>query len=453
MRSPAELTPYNGNARTHSKKQVRQIADSITRFGFTVPVLIDEADTILAGHGRVLAAKLLGSAAIPCILVEGMSVDEKRAYVLADNAIALKSGWDKSALAGEFKALLKHGFNMEATGFDWPEIDKVLVDFKEESTEPVAKEDRHVPTPAAEAVVNRRGDIWQLGNHRLVNGDAKEPEVLQALMAGEEPDMVFTDPPYNVKVSSISGKGRTKHREFPEASGEMSRAEFVAFLTAALKPAASACRDGAILYVCIDSTHIPEVVEAGEACGLERKTMCTWAKTNGGMGAFYRSQTEHVIVFKVGTAPHTNNFGLGEGGRSRTTLWTYAGVNTFKADRMEELELHPTVKPTKLVEDAIRDVSNPGEIVLDMFGGSGTTLIAAHKVGRKARMIELDSGYCDAIITRWERYTGKRAILADTGEDFEAVSARRAAELSGWRAPLAMPPATREHGSTSAQEL
>jgi len=289
---------------------------------------------------------------------------------------------------------------------------------------PIGPDDEH-PRPASQAIT-RQGDLWTLGRHLLLCGDAKSEASIAQVMSGCKADMIFTDPPYNLKIDGhVSGLGATHHREFAEASGEMSKAGFTSFLSQSLSLAAGACRDGAIAYVCMDWRHLGEALAAGYETFSELKNLCVWAKTNGGMGTFYRSQHEMVLVWKVGTAPHTNTFGLGDKGRYRTNVWTYPGVNTFKSDRMEELKSHPTVKPVALVSDAIRDVSNRGEFILDTFGGSGTTLIAAEKTGRRARLIELDPVYCDITIWRWEKVTGKQAILSGTGETFENVKATR----------------------------
>lgn len=427
--SVVELKAAPRNARTHSRRQIRQIADSIKRFGFTNPVLIDDEGMILAGHGRVAAAKLLGISHAPCLRIGSMSAAEKRAYVIADNAIALKAGWDMEVLSIELQGLIDLEFDMKLTGFELIEIDQILIQADEASTEPVPPEDDHLEPPDPAATVTQRGDLWLLGRHALLCGDAKESATVERLLAGEFADMLFTDPPYNVPISGhVSGLGRTQHREFVEASGEMSSGQFVSFLTETLANAAAGCRDGAIAYVCMDWRHLKELITAGEATFSALKNVCVWAKTNGGMGTFYRSQHEMVLVFKVGQAAHTNTFGLGDKGRYRTNVWSYPGVNTFKSDRMDELASHPTVKPVALVADAIRDVSHRGQLVLDVFGGSGTTLIAAEKTGRRARLLELDPAYCDVIVRRWERLTGKRATLATTGQEFELVKAAR----SGW---------------------
>ncbi len=401
--SVSTLTPWARNARTHSKKQIRQIADSIRQFGFTNPVLIDEAGTILAGHGRVAAAKLLGMGKVPCLRIDHMSEDEKRAYVLADNKLALNAGWDEDLLAAELGALLSADLHFEAgiTGFSIPEIDGIL-----EAVEPEDlgdPKDDVIPGEAPSRV--RPGEVWRLGAHRLICGNALDPGVVATLMEGEQARMVFTDPPYNVPINGhAGGLGKIKHREFAVASGEMSVDEFKGFLQSAFEGLVEHSVDGSIHYICMDWRHIPEILAAGEAVYDELKNLIVWVKDNGGMGTFYRSRHELIFAFKHGTAPHINTFELGQHGRYRTNVWQYRGVNTMRAGRMEELALHPTVKPVQMIADAIRDVSGRGEIVLDVFGGSGSTLIAAEKTGRRARLCEIDPVYCDRIIARWQTY-------------------------------------------------
>lgn len=260
------------------------------------------------------------------------------------------------------------------------------------------------------------GDIWQLGPHRLVCGDALDPGVLANLIEGEKAEMVFTDAPYNVPIEGhVSGLGKVKHREFAQASGEMSRAEFTAFLQKAFEQLVANSADGSIHFICMDWRHMAELLEAGEGVYSEFKNLIVWAKDNGGMGTFYRSRHELIFAFKNGTAPHINSFELGQHGRYRTNVWQYKGVNTLKSGRMEELALHPTVKPVAMIVDAIKDVSKRNGIVLDLFGGSGSTLIAAHKAGRRARLVELDPVYCDRILVRWEYYAKDDAIQLACG--------------------------------------
>lgn len=390
----------------HAK--ITQIADSIEAFGFTNPVLIDEKRVILAGHGRVAAARLLGLPDVPCLRLDHMSEAEKRAYVLADNKLALNAGWDEDLLAAELGALLTADldFDIGVTGFSIPEIDSLL-----EMVEPEEPDD---PDDEAGAELAPRrvnpGDIWHLGPHRLVCGDALDSGVIGALMEGEAARMVFSDPPYNVPIDGhVGNSGKTQHREFAMAAGEMSRTEFTSFLECAFRNLADHSLDGSIHFLCMDWRHMGEMLAAGHAVYDALKNLIVWAKDNGGMGTFYRSRHELIFAFKKGAEPHVNTFELGQHGRYRTNVWQYRGVNTMRAGRMEELALHPTVKPVQMIADAIRDVSGRGDIVLDIFGGSGSTLIAAAKTGRRGFLCELDPVYCDRILARWEAWAKDEA--------------------------------------------
>jgi DNA modification methylase len=262
--------------------------------------------------------------------------------------------------------------------------------------------------------------MWRLGRHRLVCGDARDRTVFEAVMEDERADIVFTDPPYNVPIDGhVTGLGRIRHREFAMGVGEMSVGAFTGFLQQTLGNAAALTRNGAIAFVCMDWRHMGELLKAGQAVFSELKNLCVWNKTNGGMGSFYRSKHELVFAFKVGTGHHTNTFGLGDGGRYRTNVWDYPGVN---CGRRDDLALHPTVKPVALVAEALKDCSRRGEIVLDPFAGSGTTLMAAQKTGRLARLIECDPLYCDTIIRRFEEVTGQAAVHRVSGKSFAEKS-------------------------------
>lgn len=424
-RPPSELRPYSRNARTHSRKQVRQIADSIERFGFTNPVLVSDDGEIIAGHGRVEAAKLLGLPTVPTLRLSHLNPEERRAYVLADNKLALNAGWDQDILAIELQALIDLDFDVALTGFSLAEVDFTLDAARDRDPDAPPGVEDEIPPMAPEAV-SRMGDVWVLGRHRLICGDAREADDYLRLLGDEKVDLVFTDPPYNVPIDGhVCGSGRIRHREFAMGVGEMSQDAFTGFLADALKPMAASCRDGAIAFVCMDWRHMTELLNAGAQVFSELKNLCVWNKTNGGMGTFYRSKHELVFVYKVGTAPHTNAFGLGDSGRYRTNVWDYAGISSMSSNRAEQLAMHPTVKPTAMVADAIRDCSRRGDIVLDGFGGSGTTLIAAEICGRSARLIEFDPHYCDVIIRRFERLTGKQAVLQDGAALFDDVAVER----------------------------
>lgn len=427
-RAITALRPYARNARTHSKKQIKQIAASIERFGFNNPVLVSDDNEIIAGHGRVEAAKQLGWTKVPTLALSHLSDKERQAYILADNKLALNAGWDREILAIELQALVDVDFDVELTGFSLAEVDLVLDEYSDADPDGREAPEDAVPVLNGEAVT-RRGDIWLLGRHRLLCGDAQVRDDFTALLGTDRADLVFTDPPYNVKIDgNVCGLGSVRHREFAFGSGEMSSSQFTAFLTTTLGNAAALMRDGGIAFVCMDWRHMRELIEAGEQVFTELKNLVVWNKTNGGMGTFYRSKHELIFVFKQGTAEHTNTFGLGETGRYRTNVWDYAGISSIGAGRSEELAMHPTVKPVALVADAIRDCSRRGEIVLDCFGGSGSTLIAAEKTGRVGMLIEYDPLYCDTIVKRWEKLTGKRAKLEGTGDDFEDVAELRANE-------------------------
>jgi DNA modification methylase len=388
-------------------------------------VLVSDDGEIVAGHGRVEAARLLGRTTVPTLALSHLSEAQRRAYVLADNKLALSAGWDREILAIELQALVDLEFDVELTGFSLAEIDLVLDEAGEADPSGSDAVEDVVPDTVGQSV-SRMGDLWLLGRHRLLCGDTRGAADMDRLMVGEQADLVFTDPPYNVAIDgNVCGLGSVRHREFAFASGEMNNAQFTSFLTDTLGNLSRVMRDGAIAFVCMDWRHMGELLAAGETAFTELKNLVIWNKTNGGMGAFYRSKHELVFVFKQGTAEHTNSFGLGETGRYRTNVWDYAGISSIGSNRSEELAMHPTVKPVALIADAIRDCSRRGEIVLDGFGGSGSTLIAAEKTGRSARLIEYDETYCDPIIRRWEKYTGKRAKLKETGAAFDDVADER----------------------------
>lgn len=424
-RTLTSLKPYSRNARTHSKKQIKQIASSIERFGFVNPVLIGDDGEIIAGHGRVEAAKQLGLTTVPTLALSHLSKTERRAYVLADNKLALNAGWDREILAIELQGLVDLDFEVELTGFSLAEIDFVLDEAGEAN--PNASDDPEDAVPKiAGPAVTAMGDVWVLGRHKLICGDARSPGDYTALLGNERVDMVFTDPPYNVAIDgNVCGLGSVKHREFAFASGEMSETQFTQFLEESLGAMAAVMRDGTIAFVCMDWRHMSELLTAGRKVFTELKNLVVWNKTNGGMGAFYRSKHELIFVFKQGTAPHTNSFGLGETGRYRTNVWDYAGISSMSASRGDELAMHPTVKPVAMIADAIKDCSKRGEIILDSFGGSGSTLMAAEKTGRSARLIEYDPLYCDTIVRRWQAYTGKAASLASTSQKFDEIDEAR----------------------------
>ncbi|MFN7231653.1 MAG: site-specific DNA-methyltransferase [Brevundimonas sp.] len=417
LRRPDEIRPFKTNARTHPAKQVDAIAGSIARFGFTNPILVDEDSEIIAGHGRLLAARKLGLELVPTLLVAGLSDVEKRALRLADNKIALQSGWDRDLLKFELAAIeIETPELLGITGFEMPEIDLILSSGAEDPDDEVA-----LAIPAAPVV--SLGDVWLAGPHRVGCGDAKDLDLVRRVVAIPAA-AAFQDPPYNVPVQGhVSGLGRVKHKEFAEASGEMTEEAFVAFLTRVLGNAAAVSRPGAVHFTCMDHHHLDQLFEAARAVYERRLNLCVWKKSNAGMGSLYRSHHELVAVHRVAGAPHVNNVQLGRHGRNRTNVWEYASVNTFDSSRQADLLLHPTVKPTGMVADAILDVTRRGEVVTDLFLGSGTTLIACERTGRHFAGVEIDPGYVEVGLTRWRDMTGDEPVLERTGQTLADLQA------------------------------
>jgi DNA modification methylase len=418
-----KLTPYSHNARTHTKHQIRQIARSIEVFGFTNPILITSANVIVAGHGRVAAAKLLGMERVPTIQLERLTPEQIRAYVLADNRLAEKAQWDKDTLAIELQhiVMIESDFDVTITGFEVPEIDLIL-----EEANPKPDADDVFPGPAGAPPVTQLNDLWILGKHRILCGNSLLPDSYARLMEKHRANIVFTDPPYNVAIDGhVSGNGATRHREFAMACGEFSEAEFIFFLTKVFGLLARYSRSGSVHFVCMDWRHISELSTAAKQIYEEFLNLCVWVKNNAGMGSFYRSRYELVFVFRNGKGPHRNNVQLGRFGRNRTNVWEYAGANTLSKQSEEGnlLTLHPTVKPVAMIADALLDCSARGDIVLDPFLGSGSTLIAAERVGRVCHGIEIDPLYTDVAIRRWQKHTGDRTIHAVRGKSFDEISA------------------------------
>jgi DNA modification methylase len=413
------------NARTHSAKQIRQLANSIAAFGFTNPLLVTEDGTLIAGEGRYKAAQLLGLPKVPAIVLAGLSPARQRALAIADNKIAENAGWDRERLAieiPELAALLEtEGLDVSILGFEAVEIDQLVTDFEENAADP---EDNLEPTWLKDLAVSKPGDLWLLGDHRLLCGDARSAADIARLMAHRRADMAFLDPPYNVRIGGVVGRGRTKHAEFAMASGEMSSADYVRFLGISLNAAASASREGALHYVCTDWRHVAELLAAAKPVYDETINIAVWVKSNAGQGSFYRSQHELVGIFRVGQAPHRNNVELGRHGRSRTNVWHYAGVNSFRAGRMDELRSHPSAKPVALVADGIKDCTRRGDVVLDTFCGSGTTIVAAERVGRHARALEIEPRFVDVAIRRWQAFTRLDARHAESGLSFDEIAAQ-----------------------------
>jgi DNA modification methylase len=417
----SNLKSNPANARTHSKHQVRQITNSIKQFGFTNAILVDKDNMVIAGHGRLEAAKVLRIAQVPTVLLENLSPDQLRAYALADNRLAEKAGWDPSILAIELQHLtIDADFDATITGFEIPEIDLIL-------SAPSDKSDPHdsfevSDTPEATA---QPGSLWQLGRHRILCASSLEQSSYSRLLGTKRAGVVFIDPPYNVPIDGhVSGNGSIRHREFQMASGEMSEFEFVSFLTSSLKLLARYSTSGSVHFICMDWRHADQLIAAGKQVYETFLNLCVWVKNNGGMGSLYRSRHELIFVFRNGKEKHRNNIQLGRYGRNRTNVWTYPSINTLSKTGNEGnlLALHPTVKPITLIADALLDCSSRGDLVLDAFLGSGSSLMAAERTGRSCFGIELDPIYVDTAIKRWQRYTGDHAVDTVSGKRFNDLS-------------------------------
>ena len=420
------LTPYEGNPRKHPEKQIIKLMPSLREFGVAMPILIDVHNVVIAGHAVLEAAKRLGIKHVPVLVADQWSSAQVRAYRLSANRLAELSQWDDALLKIELAAIIEFDETpIEILGWETGEIDLIL-----STDDPAGVDDPgdFIPEAACDTTT-RPGDLWCLGKHRLLCASSLEPANWARLMDGAVAAMAFTDAPYNVPISGhVSGLGKKKHAEFQMASGEMTRSEFTEFLIRAIKEMVANLVDGAIFVFFMDWRHMSETLEALAANELTLINLCVWNKNNGGMGSLYRSKHELAFIAKKGKAPHTNNVELGRHGRYRTNVWDYAGVNSFGRNRDADLAEHPTVKPVALVADAIRDVTNPGDLVIDGFMGSGTTILAAERTKRVAAGIDIEPGYVDVAIRRWEAMTGLEATLADTGETFAEVAARRLAE-------------------------
>lgn len=433
QRSTIEYLPIESifadplNPRVHSRQQVRAIARSIEAFGFNAPILVDKNNRIVAGHGRLEAAKLLGMTDVPVVRLEHLSEQQAKAYMLADNKLTDRSSWDDGKLALCLKELqaMALDFEIEATGFEVPEIDFRIQSLEPPDAADAADEFKEPEGPA----VSRLGDVWNLGPHRLLCGNALDPLAYDRLLGAEQAGAMFTDPPYNVRINGHAvGKGRKQHREFAMASGEMNQARFTGFLFSVLHETRSHMDPAAVCFMCMDWRHAVEAMTAIGRCGCEVINLCVWAKANGGMGSLYRSAHELVFVFRGRGSRHRNNVQLGRFGRNRTNVWHYPGMNSFaRQGRGRALDMHPTVKPVAMVADAILDVSRHNDIVLDPFSGSGTTILAAERTGRRGYGIELDPFYVDLAVARWQQMTGQLAMHA-CGRSFSEIHAERHAE-------------------------
>jgi DNA modification methylase len=400
------LRPYERNPRTHSEAQVDQIAASMVEFGWTNPILIDENAGILAGHGRLLAARKLGLAEVPVIRFEHLSEAQKRAYLIADNQLTLNSGWDDELLAAQLAWLRDERFDLDLIGFDASELERLLTLADGESESGGAEDE--VPE-APEQPVSKSGDLWVLGNHRLLCGDATVLADVERVLGGQLADMTFCDPPYNVDYANTpKDKLRGKHR--PIMNDNLGGG-FEAFLYDACVNILSVTK-GAV-YVCMSSSELHTLQRAFAAAGGKWSTFVIWAKNTFTLGrADYQRQYEPILYGWKDGGDH-----YWCGARDQGDVWFF--------DKPARNDLHPTMKPVALVERAIRNSSKSRDIVLDPFGGSGSTLIACEKAGRQARVIELDPKYCDVIVQRWQDWTGMVAILEGDGPSFGALAGQR----------------------------
>lgn len=417
-RNVAELLAYPGNLRVHNRSQKRKLRACLQKFGVVTPIIINDDNVVVDGHAVLKEWTELGNDQIPVVVVRGRGSLDVRALRLALNRIPQDAKWNQPQLKAEVQDFLEIAYDVSITGFDQVEIDMVLA--TDDVPSGAVEDAPPRPNPNALAV-SKLGDLWILGKHRITCGDSRNAATLARLMGSTAAQMVFTDPPFNVPVRTISGLGKHKHREFEMASGEMTRDEFTLFLQTFLEGALVHLRDGGLAYVCMDWKHQWELLTAADNLGLRQMNLCVWSKTTPGMGSFYRSSHELIHIFKKGDAPHVNNFELGKNGRSRSNVWTYRGMNVPGAERDELLALHPTVKPRALVADAIKDVTRRNDVVLDPFLGSGTTVIAAEDTGRRCYGIELDPLYIDTAIRRWQAHTGGEAILAGTETTFDEL--------------------------------
>ena len=418
------LLPASRSLRKRSPRQLQRLARSIDDFGFFVPVLVDETFRIIAGNGRVEAAKMLGIAEVPVIRVEHLTEGQRRLFAIADNVTPQGVEWQPGELVLELKEiqLLEPNLALTSSALSLVQIDTM---FGRARTEELAEQDDQLAKPEIE-VVSVVGDRWRLGRHVLGCGDARDAAFIAGLLDGRPARLLLTDSPWNLKIEGVvSGKGKHKHLDFVMAAGEMSDEEFVVFLREALGAAQEVLLDGALLYLFIDWRSLEALGAAAAAQDLVQKNLLVWCKDNAGLGSLYRSQHELIALYKHGTAPHLNNLRMGEDGRNRTNVLHYPGANSFVAGRSEALKMHPTSKPVAILADILLDVTAPNDVVLDTFGGSGSTLIAAERTDRACCMVELHPPYVDGIIRRFETLTNTAAVNLESGLTFVETATQR----------------------------
>ncbi|MBT3392486.1 MAG: ParB N-terminal domain-containing protein [Elusimicrobiaceae bacterium] len=417
------IKPYKNNPREHSPKQISQIAKSIKQFGFTASILIDEDNEILAGHARLEAAKIINLKTVPTVMIKHLSDAEKKAYRVADNQLCLVGKWDFDLLKLEFAEIEKLenlDFSLDITGFETGEIDVILDGSLADKDKKLNEKDNTIPFIPKNEIISKFGDIWELGNHKILCGDALQSENYKKLLGDKKADMICVDFPYNLHVDSFACSGKIQHKNFAMAAGEMSSEEFQEFLNKNFKLLKEYSKNGSLHYAFMDWRHIKEIILAGTDIYEHYINLCLWSKDNAGMGSLYRSRHELIFIFKHGNRPHTNNVQLGSMGRYRTNIFEYPGVNSFGKNR-ENLKLHPTCKPVEMIKDMVLDVTNRGDLVLDSFLGSGTTLIASEKINRKCFAMEIEPLYVDTAIRRWQDLTGKSAVHVESGKTYREL--------------------------------
>lgn len=434
----ASIQPHPDNPRTHPKKQIRQIAESIKAFGYRMPVLVDQDTRLICGHARVEACKLIGMELVPALRVTDLSDAQVRALMIADNRLTEVSAWDDQLLGENLKILsdLELDFDIESIGFDYGEIDQRILAIEDIRQDEDDASDE-APDPDDVAPVTQPGDLWILdegeSGHRVLCADSTDRASYRRLLGVRRAAMIFTDPPYNLPARAIGQVCAGEHGNFEMGAGEMTPEQFTGFLGGVMEQLCEASEPGSIHYLCMDWRHAPEMLAAGLDRYTNFKNLCVWVKNRPGMGTFYRSQHELVFVFKHGDARHRNHFGLGEHGRTRSNVWSFPSVRSLDAtdgdpDGAEALKLHPTIKPVRLIEEAILDCSRRNEIVLDPFLGSGSTLIACEKTNRACAGIELSPKYVDVTIARWRGWTGGEAVHEQTGKTYTELAETRMAE-------------------------
>jgi DNA modification methylase len=418
---PSQVRPYPGTARKHPRRKLKALSRNLTEFGILAPIIVDDNYVVIDGHALVEVAKRLNFSEIPVIRLSHLTEPQVIAIRLALNRLTENAEWDMEKVAIDLQSLIEFDYKVDLSGFEIPEAD-LIIENAFATVPPVAAD--HIPSIADDGeTVCRPGDLWWLGVHRLLCGDARSKADYEHLMCGNLAEIVFTDPPYNVSIQKhAGGKGALKHAEFAMASGEMSGSDFRKFLDAIATNLILFSTDGSVHYICMDWRHAGLLETVCKSHYDRHLNTCAWVKNNAGMGSFYRSQHEFVLVFRNGDGSHLNNVQLGKYGRHRTNVWFYDGVNSIGSARREELALHPTVKPVGLVADALKDASRRGGIVLDPFLGSGTTLVAAEETGRVAYGMEYEPNYVDVAIKRWQDLTGALAVHEPTGLTFEEMS-------------------------------